>query len=322
MTSLSKYICDFEKLKRAYQFGGAPHKPILLLSIIDAIEKGYIKNERIYITIELLALFRNNWQLWVKTPHVRNFALPFYHMKSEPFWHLILNPNETLQLTKSKSIKSFNALDMSVDYALIDRELFLIMNDPVSREELRNILIKKYFPLVQNISYASIDYLNDVAQQILNDSAIQYKRKINHIKSLENDDLFEEEVVIRNGVFKREIPKAYNYTCSISGMRVYLKNGQTLIDGCHIMPFSKTQDDTITNGIALCPNLHRAFDNGYITISNDYKVIVSSHLIETESNYSIHQFHNKKINLPMSEIHYPRKDVLEWHRDCVFEKRL
>jgi putative restriction endonuclease len=38
-----------------------------------------------------------------------------------------------------------------------------------------------------------------------------------------------------------------------------------MIDGCHIIPFSKNYNDTIINGIALCPNLHKAFDRALIT---------------------------------------------------------
>jgi putative restriction endonuclease len=49
----------------------------------------------------------------------------------------------------------------------------------------------------------------------------------------------------------------------------------TMVDACHIVPFSISYDDTITNGLALCPNLHRAFDRGLIAISDDYRVVVS-----------------------------------------------
>ena len=51
MKSLNYYITLFTKLKRAHQFGGAPHKPVLLLSILDAVERGYIHSERIYIPV-------------------------------------------------------------------------------------------------------------------------------------------------------------------------------------------------------------------------------------------------------------------------------
>lgn len=46
-------------------------------------------------------------------------------------------------------------------------------------------------------------------------------------------------------------------------------------------------NDTITNGIALCPNLHRAFDRGLIAIDDNFKVLVSQSFREDETNYSV-----------------------------------
>lgn len=60
-----------------------------------------------------------------------------------------------------------------------------------------------------------------------------------------------------------------------------------MIDACHIVPFSESYNDIVTNGIALCPNLHRAFDSGLISIDENYKVIVSNTFIEERNNYSI-----------------------------------
>jgi len=39
----------------------APHKPLLLLSIIQEIEIGNISQNKIYITAELVARFKNNF---------------------------------------------------------------------------------------------------------------------------------------------------------------------------------------------------------------------------------------------------------------------
>ena len=55
---LQYYIRKFEKLKRAHNNGGAPHKPILLLSVIDSVDRGYTVGNRVYLTPELLSLFR------------------------------------------------------------------------------------------------------------------------------------------------------------------------------------------------------------------------------------------------------------------------
>ena len=88
-----------------------------------------------------------------------------------------------------------------------------------------------------------------------------------------------------------------------------------MVDACHIVPFRESHDDTITNGIALCPNLHRAFDRGLIGIDNDYRVIVSNVFREEESNYSIKTFEHRQIILPKDKLYYPLVNNLKRHRE-------
>lgn len=92
-----------------------------------------------------------------------------------------------------------------------------------------------------------------------------------------------------------------------------------MIDACHIIPFSESYDDTVTNGIALCPNLHRAFDRGIISIDDKYKVIVSSVFKEENVKYSIKEFQSKKIILPTQKEYHPLLDNFIWHRKNVFK---
>jgi len=161
--------------------------------------------------------------------------------------------------------------------------------------------------------------LDDIAQQILNDSAIEYKRKIKQIEEGNKEDI-DEEIFVRNRVFQDKIPEIYNYTCSISGLRIILFNYRSMIDACHIVPFNINHDDTIGNGLALCPNLHRAFDNGLITIDEKYKIVISKQFAENKENsHSISQFENKKILLPKNTLFHPRKEALQWHNENVFE---
>lgn len=84
---LVKYSVYFKKLRCAYVkgMGRAPHKPILILSIIQLIAKGVITSNRIFITADLMLTFKQNWNQLVQTGHKRNFSLPFFHLRSEPF---------------------------------------------------------------------------------------------------------------------------------------------------------------------------------------------------------------------------------------------
>ncbi len=56
--SLQKYIVQFQKLRQGVtKYGKAPHKPVLLLAVIHEIEKGNIRDNRIYLTPELVGTF-------------------------------------------------------------------------------------------------------------------------------------------------------------------------------------------------------------------------------------------------------------------------
>jgi putative restriction endonuclease len=50
--TLQKYLHQVLRLKRSASNGGAPHKPILLLSIFELIRKGDISSNHIEITPE------------------------------------------------------------------------------------------------------------------------------------------------------------------------------------------------------------------------------------------------------------------------------
>jgi len=64
-------------------------------------------------------------------------------------------------------------------------------------------------------------------------------------------------------------------------------------------------DRIIRNGIALSPNLHRAFDRGMIAISDDYTVLLHKQVKDLSSNYSVKQFENHQLHLPPDTIYYP-----------------
>jgi len=136
-----------------------------------------------------------------------------------------------------------------------------------------------------------------------------------------HQDSFEEEVFVRGGVFKRQVPLVYNNTCCISGLRVETSVNASLLDACHIVPFSQSHDDTISNGIALCPTLHRAFDRGLVAVEPDhFTVLVSDRLSEpVESVYSIRQFHGREIERPSDERYWPARDNLAGHLERFSE---
>lgn len=318
---LAFYLQKFQKIRRDRSHGGAPHKPVLLLSIIELIEENVIYSNRIYITPQLVAKFRDIWNLLVTTPHQPNFALPFFHMRSEGFWHLINKPGFEIALTKSNSIRSFSNLKAAVNYATFDNALFQILQRKEKRELFKIAILEQYFPdaKTQYDQVKSYSLFKEVELEILNEDPEVYKAKLEQLEATLADNEYEEQKFIRSGAFRDQVLKTYNATCSISGLRIATTENISLIDACHIKPFNLSGNDHITNGFALCPNLHRAFDRGLISISDDYKVLISPHFMEYDHNvYSIRQFEGKELILPGVAKYLPDSDNFHYHRANVF----
>ena len=208
-------------------------------------------------------------------------------------------------LTKSLSIRSFAHLKEVVAYAFFDDALFTLLIKPGSREMLKQCLLQTYLSTQYLPEGNQYSLFAEVEEQILTESPVNYKSKI------ELAD--EEEIFVRSGVFKKVIPQVYNYTCCISGMRIIANREVQMVDACHIVPFAESHDDTVSNGLSLCPNLHRAFDRFLISIDTDYRIVVSESFMEQEDSYPIRIFRGKELQLPKDKKHQPLQQNLHWH---------
>ncbi len=318
---VQKYKKQFQSLNRATNkdLGKAPHKPILLLSIIQLIHKGEIQVNKVFITGELVIAFKSNWSRLVETNHTPNFSLPFFYLNSEPFWRLVYINGLS---DKKEKISSLGKLKSKIAFAEIDKDLFELLLNPITRTELENTILDSYFPNTRaNYQFGIVDRYdleNIIKEQILNDTKEEYQTLMNELTVELTDNEIEEERYVRGSVFKREIPKIYQNQCCISGMRIEATTNAQMIDACHIVPFSISNDDTVSNGISLSPNLHRAYDRGLITINEDYIVRISPVVKENETPFSISQFAGRRIILPENNKDYPSPENLMWHKKEVF----
>lgn len=112
------------------------------------------------------------------------------------------------------------------------------------------------------------------------------------------------------GAFRVLVTDAYNRRCSISGEKTL-----PVLDAAHIKPFNEQGPHHISNGILLRSDMHKLFDCGYITITNDYKVEVSKAIKEEfENGKEYYQYHGKELMyLPSREIDKPHQQYIEWH---------
>lgn len=312
--TLQQYIHKFTHLRQGVtKYGPAPHKPVLLLAVMRGIDEGWIAGNRIELSPELVGAFKSVWNSVVQTGHSPLIAQPFFYMRSEKFWHHVPNPGFEEWVKVTRNCQSIGVLQKAVSHVELDPDLFALFASPVEREVLRQAMLENYFP--DAVLDSGMSYWDQVSNQMLSESSVEYQAQIKSLQESLDKDGYEEEVFVRGGVFKKQVPLIYDNTCCISGLKVETSISASLIDACHIVPFSQSHDDTITNGIALCPTLHRAFDRGLIAVNpENYRVLVSNCLNEpVTSTYSIQQFQGLEIKLPENENHRPSKQNLADH---------
>lgn len=287
---------------------------MLLLSVLQLAAQGGIERGQVFISPELIALFRSNWNHLVTTRHDPLMALPFFYLKSEGFWKLVPKAGAIDLDSMSQFTKSLTRLDAAIEYVQLNEDLFALMLDKDSNLTLQHALLHRYFPdappLGAPVSYGQMDMFADITDKILHEEPTAYRSQIAQLLAANND----EEVFLRGSLFKREVPRVYDHRCAITGTRIVAKANIQMVDACHIRPFAESHDDTISNGIALCPTLHRAFDRGLISISSDHRVLVSDAFHEVPGNHGIRQFAGRELLLPTDRSFWPGQENLEEHR--------
>jgi putative restriction endonuclease len=294
---------------RSRQHGEAPYKPALLLAVLEGIADGSITGNRIEITPELIAAFKaictdlGTSALFTAA----NFALPFYHLRSGGFWHLHPWPGLEILLTRSGSVRSFRHLRDVVAYAALDADLWLLLQTPAHRAASTQALLARYFPQTQGRyrARAGHEALAGIRRQMLEESTARY---LTHLHPADELDL-----TVRSGLFKRVVLEAYDYTCAVSGLKLLSTRSSPvpLLDACHIVPWAVSHDDTISNGVALCPNLHRAFDRHLFWIDDAYRVRMADDFGELSgADYGIRRFEGQALQLPQRPEWWPGREKL------------
>jgi len=312
--NLEQFFIGLQRLKRgSTPFGYAPYKPIFLLTLLDLLDAGIGIDNRFYVNQELVGTFHQNLIRFASDAFKEGFAQPFYHLQNdkiqgENFWRVVPNAGYIID----GPIKSFKTLTEVVSYGTLSPAAFLLLANRENRILIRDILLKAYFP--NYLQSSGIDNLENSYLKNLQDYVLNEIPKVMRLQVAE-----EEWVYVRNWTFKKMVPQVYQNTCAISGMKVSSSQGKYLIDACHIVPFSRDQDDQVTNGIALCPNLHRAFDSGLVSIDQDFRVLVSDYLHDDSTHpYALSSLRGRKIILPDQKHRWPDPENLEWHRKNRF----
>lgn len=317
---LDQYLQMFAQLKRApgsiwtgATLQRAPHKPILLLAVIDLVSRGVFTSPVLSVTDDLVEaneLFNGYWRLVVPVGHTSSIAFPFSRMHNEPFWTLLAADGGELDVQRL-NITSVTQLRQHAIGARLDDELFEYMRDAESRGALRQVLLQSCFSPAAQKTIAEQIAIND---QAYNYSQILYE-KAHHsiVQEVVEAEHYKPEA--RNQGFRRVVVSTYDHRCALCGLRIITPEGHTAVDAAHIKPWSISRNDDIRNGMALCKLCHWAFDRGVVGVSGDYHVVTSRQIgVDPNVPGVLQTLAGRGILAPAEREVWPGQDFLGWHR--------
>ena len=117
----------------------------------------------------------------------------------------------------------------------------------------------------------------------------------------------EVERYARSANFRTQILSAYDNRCAVT--RAQLR----LVEAAHILPVAAPgSNDNVTNGLALSPTFHRAYDNCLIYLDETYTIKLNEEKAKELKTQNLHaglpqfvSFLNKRIHLPADKNQWP-----------------
>lgn len=116
------------------------------------------------------------------------------------------------------------------------------------------------------------------------------------------------------GAFRVLVTEAYSKRCGITGERTL-----PVLEAGHIKPYSNLGPNTANNGLLLRSDIHKLFDLGYLTLTNDFHVEVSKRIKEEyENGREYYALHGNKLRVPSNVADYPSRQYIEWHNQNIY----
>ena len=116
----------------------------------------------------------------------------------------------------------------------------------------------------------------------------------------------------RESSFRKQVMKAYGSRCAVTRAQL------NLVDAAHIIPVRALgSSDDVSNGIALSPTIHRAYDNCLIYLDENYYMRLNEKKADDlrrqrlhDGLVQMHSFLDSRIHLPTDEDQWPNREFI------------
>lgn len=120
---------------------------------------------------------------------------------------------------------------------------------------------------------------------------------------------------IRDANFRRQVCAAYDDRCAVTGLRIINGGGRSEVQAAHIRPVGLDGPDVVQNGIALSGTVHWLFDRHLVSLTDDYRLLVSHNKVPVELR-TLFERQMDRIHLPADQRLWPHPKYIAYHREA------
>ncbi|MCC6739335.1 MAG: HNH endonuclease [Planctomycetia bacterium] len=300
--------------------GGAPHKPILLLAVMDLVEAGLLRENLVAYDERFLEVFDQYWTA-CRGDRPTNPLQPFWYLKGDGVWSHVPRPGQKLVLDALAAAGRVPPLRRFRDIVAGGRlspALWDAMRTQEGRDELRRALLARYFGDELRGRLAARHGL--VVESVKCESALRRRLEQELADLFAGDGALGEQFTEegRSLAFRSVVVAAYEHTCAVCRARLRTPTGRSAVQAAHIVPFSVCRNNDPRNGLALCPLHHWAFDQGMLAVTDEYAVKVHPYAEELPADEGFRALKGRALRLPGDARMHPARVAIEWHRMRVF----
>ncbi|MGL5019604.1 MAG: HNH endonuclease [Luteolibacter sp.] len=277
--------------------GHAPHKPLMLLTVIDLIESGDIPDGWVKYDVRLVSRFRDYWELVQdRQRNSPDIPMPFNALGGERdrIWQCFTTAG---QPSKSK---------LTTRLCHLDPDLFGCLQDAGFRREARRTLVGIYFTPTEQVMLCArlgLPAPKTEANAALRADAAAFKAS---------------QKKGRDSRFKSDVLGGYYFTCALTGYRLDTET-TSIVQAAHIHQHAVSGNDDPRNGLALTPDAHWMFDAGLWTAIPKgpfFLIHVAIGRFEESSPHGrvLSQFHKQPLHFHDHARIRPEWAHFAWHR--------
>ena len=110
--------------------------------------------------------------------------------------------------------------------------------------------------------------------------------------------------------------RAYEHQCAATGFRAALGGSYFGCEAAHVKWHAYDGPDDVANGIALEPTMHKLFDAGAWTLTDDRRIVVSKEFTGSDQAIGLlRSLHGKALKTPLAGEPLVSSEFIGWHRE-------